>query len=187
MSTTYYAPSSPADNVAVIASSDNDSWYEGSEGSSTGQVGLPGPKVTTIQITPSSFSLDAGDSIQLTAIVTSDGLPVAGKLITWSANAGSFSPQSAYTDAEGKAVTTYTAPADARTVSVSASFAGDLQHQAAQVNSSSTVNPRPIHKRPEFWALVAVGIAGAGIAAFFVLRKRGMLFRKPKKSMPKKH
>jgi hypothetical protein len=174
VTTEYYAPGSPVEEVAVVASFAGDSWYEASENSSTGGVVSPPAKPVSIQITPSSFSIDAGDSIQLTAIVTSGGSPVEGKLVTWSADAGSFNPQSAYTDAEGKIMTTYTA-SEAREVTIGASFAGDNAYQVAQTSQQSTVNPKPLYKNPVFWALVAVGVAGVGIATTLALKKLGIL------------
>jgi len=175
VTTEYYAPDSPVEEVAVVASFAGDSWYEASENSSAGKVASPPAKQVSIQITPSSFSIEAGDSIQLTAIVTSGGSPVEGKLVTWSADAGSFSPQSAYTDAEGKVMTTYTI-LEARQVTIGASFAGDNAYQAAQMSQQNTVNSKPLYKNPVFWVLVTVGVAGG--ATLLVLKKRNLLFRK---------
>jgi len=67
-------------------------------------------RISTLAATPLRFQLDAGDSLQFSANLTSDGTPVEGCLVTWSATSGIFDPRSAETNAEGQVLARYTAP-----------------------------------------------------------------------------
>ena len=104
----------------------------------------PGKKPTTLTVDPASFTLVSGETKLLTAILRdNENNPVAGRTITWSASAGTVSPQSSQTDSSGRATATYTAPTvTAQTsVTVTASFAGDDQYTASSGQSSGTVSP----------------------------------------------
>jgi PGF-pre-PGF domain-containing protein len=97
------------------------------------------PSPTSLVISPSSFNLEPGELKTLTATLTSDGSPVAGKTITWSKTAGSLSTTSGVTDSNGQVSVTYTAPAYETAVNVTASFAGDEEYQASSGNSSGII------------------------------------------------
>jgi hypothetical protein len=96
---------------------------------------------TTLAVSPASFTLESGQGTTLTATLTSDGTPLAGKTVTWTRTAGALSAASGTTDSSGQVSVTYTAPAVSTqtTVTVTASFAGDNQYQSSSGNSSGTV------------------------------------------------
>jgi hypothetical protein len=92
-----------------------------------------------LTITPSAPTLELGDSITLTAVLTSGGLPLAGKTITWRAEAGEVTPASTVTDSLGRASVTYTAPGFETVDTITASFAGDDSYFPAAGASRATV------------------------------------------------
>ncbi len=97
---------------------------------------------TSLLISPSSFTLQTGNSTTLTATLKDEnGNPVPSKSITWSATAGSLSATSGTTNPSGQASVTYTAPtATAQTsVTITASFAGDGQYGSSSGTSSGTI------------------------------------------------
>lgn len=101
----------------------------------------PGKDPTTLAVSPASFTLESGQGRTLTATLTSDGTPLAGKTVTWSRTAGTLSTGSGVTDSSGQVSVTYIAPTvETQTlVTVTASFAGDDQYQSSSGNSSGTV------------------------------------------------
>jgi len=104
---------------------------------------LSTPTATTLSISPSSFALDSGDGTTLTATLKSCGAALSNKSITWSVATGTLSASSAMTNASGQATVTYTAPTIVAqtTVTITASFAGDIQYLAGGGSSSGTVSP----------------------------------------------
>jgi len=101
-------------------------------------TGLPGPPsfhMTALKISDENFALQAGKSKYLTATFTSDGSPLADKLITWSVTAGTIAPSSGKTDTAGQVTVVYTAPSYETHVIVSASYAGSVQYVTRGVKS----------------------------------------------------
>lgn len=94
---------------------------------------------TTLSISPSSFTREPDSSTILTATLTSDGTPLAGKTIAWSATRGAVSPTSGTTDSSGQISVTYIAPSYETTDSITARFAGDTQYLASSGNSSGSI------------------------------------------------
>jgi parallel beta-helix repeat protein len=98
---------------------------------------IPIGTATSLVITPSTFTLQPGGSTTLTATLTSNGNPIAGKTITWSAtgstDSGSFSPSAGTTDNLGHVTVTYTAPTVRvnLALTIMAYFAGDSQYQSS--------------------------------------------------------
>ena len=132
---------------------------------------------TQLIISPASFTLSPGDSITLTATLTSDGMPLAGKTIAWTITVGSVSPWSGTTDSQGRVTTTYRAPDYETNVTITASFAGDYDYPASSGNSSGSIG---IAAEVEFppWVIVAIVIvivvcSVIGIVLFFL--KRGIV------------
>lgn len=101
----------------------------------------PGKDPTTLAVSPASFTLESGQGRILTATLTSDGTPLAGKTITWARTAGTLSTGSGVADSSGQVSVTYIAPTvETQTlVTVTASFAGDDQYQSSSGNSSGTI------------------------------------------------
>jgi uncharacterized membrane protein len=101
---------------------------------------------TYLSISPSSFTLSTGNSITLTATLKDNSNnPLAGKVISWSANGGTISPTSGTTNNYGQVSVTYTAPDvviaiyPPPTFCITASFAGDNQYQASTGYSYGTI------------------------------------------------
>lgn len=96
-------------------------------------------RITSLTITPSSFVSRLGENKTLTATLALDGVPLAGKTITWSASAGSVVPENGVTNSGGQVTVTYTAPDNETTVTLTASFAGDTLYAASSENSLGTI------------------------------------------------
>lgn len=103
----------------------------------------PAKASTSLSIDPSSFSSASGGSCTLTAILTSDNVPLAGKTISWSAILGNFSPTSGTTDENGRVTVTYTAPVveNQTTLTVEAVFAGDDSYYGSKGSSTGIISP----------------------------------------------
>jgi len=103
------------------------------------------PATSALIIIPSTFTLESGNSITLTATLTSGDNPLANKSITWSSTTGTISPQSGTTDSSGRVTVTYTAPtiSTQTSVTITASFAGDAEYQASSGSSKGTVTVPP--------------------------------------------
>lgn len=122
------------------------------------------PLSTSISVSPSSFTLSSGGSIQLTVTLTSNGSPLPDKTsLSWSATLGSVT-QTGY-GVSGTVYTifaNYTAPAVTvdTPVSVTASFAGDAHYGPSSGSSSGTIivgAPSPTTSNIGYSALVATG------------------------------
>ena len=100
---------------------------------------------TTLVVSPSSFVVTSGGTADLEATLSSGGNPVAGKLVTWSASAGTVSPERCTTNSSGLVFTTYTPPkvGDQTWVTITASFAGDSNYFRISDRSSGAVLPLP--------------------------------------------
>ena len=161
VSVTYTAPVVGVQtSVTVTASFAGDIGYEASSASSSGtiEVGVI-RKSTSLALSPSSFTISPENSITITATLTSDGTPLAGKTISFSTTVGSVSPNAGTSNSEGKVSVTYTAPrVSVRTsTTVVAAFAGDTEYQASSANASGTIEVEPV--LPAVTAIVTVGAA----------------------------
>ena len=123
---------------------------------------------TSLSIQPFTFELLSGGSKTLTAVLTSDGSPVSGKTISWSATQGSLSPQSATTDSNGRATVTFTAPETDTSIEVriSASFSGDASYAESSAQATATIvplTPKSLSERVRE-AMVSLGFENAELA-----------------------
>jgi hypothetical protein len=127
-------------------------YFETSDGQATARLPTSGNSsgpivgltLTTISVFPSSFTLQSGHSITLTAVLEDENSnKLSGKTITWSDNAGAFSTTSGSTDSLGQVSVTYTAPSVTTQASatISASFAGDNYYKASSGSTSGTIVP----------------------------------------------
>jgi hypothetical protein len=127
-------------------------YFEASDGQATARLPASGNSsgpivglaLTTISIFPSSFTLQSGNSITLTAVLEDENSnKLSGKTITWSDNAGAFSTTSGSTDSLGQVSVTYTAPSVTTQASatISASFAGDNHYGVSSGSSSGAIVP----------------------------------------------
>ncbi|MEM2126975.1 MAG: PGF-pre-PGF domain-containing protein [Candidatus Bathyarchaeia archaeon] len=106
---------------------DDWSFRESTRGRSNGGLRLP----TELMLSPSAFTVKTGEFIKIVAMLTSEGRPLDGKPIVFSATAGDVSPNIAYTDENGRATVTYTAPVVSvrASVNITATFPGDLKYK----------------------------------------------------------
>jgi PGF-pre-PGF domain-containing protein len=97
---------------------------------------------TQLAVSPSTFTVASGGSVTLTATLTSGGTPLANRLVAFSATLGTVTP-SGVTDQSGQVRVTYTAPAvyARTTVTITASFAGDIGYEPSSASSSGVVEP----------------------------------------------
>lgn len=98
-----------------------------------------GKASTTLTVAPSTFTLQPGNSTTLTAMLTSDGTPLAGKTLSWSATSGGVVPSSGTTDSLGQVTVTYAAPSHEDNVTVTVTFAGDNQYLSSSGSSSGKI------------------------------------------------
>ena len=94
---------------------------------------------TSLEVSPSNFSVLSSGTTALTATLTSGGTPLADKTITWTITAGSVDSLSGTTDSQGRVTITYTAPATEGSVAATASFAGDAQYAPSSGNANGAV------------------------------------------------
>jgi uncharacterized membrane protein len=103
------------------------------------------PKISTNLIAaPSTFNLSPGEMTVLTATLTSNGNPLVGKTITWSATSGVVSSTISYTNSLGRATATYYGPNyyEDNQVAIIATFAGDDQYLPSSASILGTVGAR---------------------------------------------
>jgi len=98
----------------------------------SGSITVSAPVVresVNLSVSPSSSTLESGQSTTLVASLSDiNHAPLSGKIITWSATAGSFSTTTSTTNSSGQASVTYTAPTidnQEATVAITVFFAGD--------------------------------------------------------------
>jgi hypothetical protein len=131
---------------------------------------LPGPRVfirTYLQVSPSTFSIRAGEKITLKAsLKDKDGNPLAGRRISWRASEGRIEEVSS-TDARGESTVTYFAPDKAENVTITAAFEGDDYYKPATSNVLASIKPPLIPS----WLLPALAVIGVVILSFGILRK----------------
>lgn len=129
-------------------------------------------RLTELTISPASFTLQPEDSITLTATLTYNGIPLAGKPITWSTVVGGISPSSGTTDFQGQVEVTYTPPTvdTSTSVTISASFAGDNLYGLSSDNSSGIINPSQVTDSL-LWIIIAIIIFAIAIGAVAFVKK----------------
>jgi len=95
------------------------------------------PRATKLSIHPSSFTVESGSSIMLTARLESDSFILSGKTITWSVSEGSL-------DKTVGETVTYTAPivTENTSITITASFAGDRNYLGSSASTTGLVTPR---------------------------------------------
>ncbi len=150
---------------------------------------------TTITISPSSFTIHSGESIDFTATLKdSAGNPLPNKTIQWSTTSGNVNPSSGTTDAQGKLSTTCAAPTvtSQTSVTIMASFAGDAEYLASESESSGTIVPPGVppgedgdkpnggsSEETQFPILIIAIAAGAllvtGLSIILIRRRREVL------------
>ena len=145
---TYTAPTTTTEDFGTIqATFAGDNQYQVSMVYSHGTITAENRVSTIITISPSSFTIQSGQSRTLTAILykTTDNAPLGGKTISWSAFYGSVSPSSGVTDNLGRVTVTYTAPTTTteKLDSIRATFAGYNQYQASTGYSIGTTPASP--------------------------------------------
>ena len=98
-------------------------------------------KKTHLTLLPETFTIASSQNITLTAKLTSNGQPLKGKQIVFTATLGSVNPNVAMTNEEGFALTVYIAPEiSVRTaVTVTASFPGDLEYDGSMAFSQGII------------------------------------------------
>jgi len=96
---------------------------------------------TALAITPSSFTLQSGNSTTLTSTLKDNASnPLANKTMTWFAGLGNISPGSGTTNSAGQVSVTYTASITInRLDNILATFTGDNQYQASFGYSFGTI------------------------------------------------
>ena len=97
----------------------------------------------TLTAEPQQFELQAGDTLDLEAGLTSAGSPMAGQPVTWSADYGGFDAIASETDRDGRAMVRYIAPlVPSRTaVTITAFFPGDSSIAGTSVTLLGVVEP----------------------------------------------
>lgn len=95
------------------------------------------PRSTNLTINPSDFVVESGSSVMLSAQLKSDSFILTGKPIKWSASDGSFDKTT------GESVL-FTAPlvTEEKTITITASFAGDSNYLSSSVTITGKVIPR---------------------------------------------
>ncbi|MBS3814989.1 MAG: PKD domain-containing protein [Hadesarchaea archaeon] len=106
---------------------------------SVGEPDWLGKESTSLSISPSSFSLKAGESKELTATLTSNGSPLVGKTLNWTAEKGYFGISSLSTNSLGQVSVIYTAPDQPATSTVSVSFPGNDAYLSSEASSVASI------------------------------------------------
>ena len=128
--------------------------------------------LTDLTVSPPNFSLAIENSIEFSATLTSAGLPLPDKSITWFTDAGTLSPTSGTTDSDGRVTVTYTAPTVAAqtSVTVTASFAGDDNYQSSSGTSSGTIEAPSLQADVEIKPnTLQIGSAGRWVTCYIEL------------------
>jgi len=137
---------------------------------------LPLVKSTTfLTISEENFTLQAGEHRYLTATLLSNGNPLEGETITWSAAAGAIAPSSGQTNTLGQVTVVYTAPSYETSVTVSASYSGSEQYEPSNANSYGTIaalTPAPSSKISTGIIIGIAVVVGCGIIGVAILHAR---------------
>jgi len=131
----FTAPSSVGSGVIQFSFA-GDNTYKENSATINCRVGL---NPTSLAISPSAYSVYSGETVDVTVTLTSDGNPVAYKIISLSTSTGTLSSASSATDSNGRVSITYTAPTQQTSATITATFAGDSQYSASSNNVSITV------------------------------------------------
>lgn len=135
--TIYTAPTVTTQSLATItASFAGDTQYQPSNGASYGVIGKA---TVTLMIEPSTFTLEPGGSTTLTAMLISNGAPLAGKTVVWNASVGSVTPLNTVTNSMGQASITYSGPGFETVDTITASFVGDSLYWPSTGTSQATI------------------------------------------------
>jgi len=129
-------------------------------------------KATQLTLSPETFTIAPGQSITITAKLTSDGQPLPGKRIAFTATLGSVNPNVATTNENGIASVVYTAPVvSVRTsVTITASFLGDLMYEGSTATCQGVVEVGV--------GLPTVSISGASFAVPETLKDEVSSYRR---------
>jgi hypothetical protein len=129
---------------------------------------------TSLEVSPSNFSVLPSSTTALTATLTSGGTPLAGKTIAWTITAGSVDSLSGTTDSQGRVTTTYAAPSTEGSVTATASFAGDAQYDSSSGNASGAVTKTTSSGGAQsafpWWMLLMLYFAISAVLAAWVYR-----------------
>lgn len=139
---TFYAPSFTG-TVTLQVSFAGDVRLAPAQATATIEVGLR-PSPVELTVTPSSFTVDSGGSLKLTALLRDqNGRPIPSQVLRWTASAGSLNTRSATTDSSGKASVTYYAPAveEVTPVDITVDFPGTKQFDPASFVVSGEIAP----------------------------------------------
>ena len=115
-------------------------------------------KASQLTLSPETFTIASGQSITITAKLTSDGRPLTGRQIVFTASLGSVSPNIVMTNERGEVSVVYTAPVvSVRTsVTITASFLGDSIYEGSTATCQGVVEAEV--------RLPTVSISGASFA-----------------------
>jgi PGF-pre-PGF domain-containing protein len=129
-------------------------------------------KATQLTLSPETFTIAPGQSITITAKLTSDGQPLSGKQVAFVATLGSVNPNVATTNENGIASVVYTAPVvSVRTsVTITASFLGDLMYEGSTATCQGVVEVGV--------GLPTVSISGASFAVPETLKDEVSSYRR---------
>lgn len=98
---------------------------------------------TVLTIEPQDVQIGPSSSLVFTVtLTTSDGRPLEGQEIRWSADSGSFASARTFTGPDGKTRNTFYAPAFSQTVTVAVRFAGDIRLAPSSAQATVTVGQR---------------------------------------------
>jgi hypothetical protein len=128
---------------------------------------------TSLTISEENFTLQPGESKYLTVTLTSDGNPVEGETIIWSATAGTIAPSGGTTNTAGQVSVVYTAPSHENLVFVRAIHVGSEQYESSSAGSVGRITaptPAPSSGIPTGVIIgIAIVIGCVVIAAAIVL------------------
>jgi hypothetical protein len=139
---TFYAPSFTG-TVALEVSFAGDIRLAPAQATATVEVGLR-PAPVDLTVTPSSFTVDSGGSLKLTASLRDrNGKPIPSQVLRWTVNVGDLSSTSTTTDSLGRASVSYYAPSVTETtpVDVVVSFPGTKQFEPTSFTVSGKIMP----------------------------------------------
>ena len=124
--------------VKITVAFAGDLKYKGSEAASTGEI-VKAP--TTLEIDPANFTVQSGETQILIVTLSSEGEPLSGKRIEFTATPGIVTPNVGTTDQEGKVTVEYSAPkVTIRTSArITACFLGDFEYKGSNATSTGTI------------------------------------------------
>ncbi len=98
---------------------------------------------TSIEMSPTSFEIDAGENVTIRAKLTSNGTPLEDKSIEFSTLNGYLDPLISTTNATGVATTTFTAPKVnlVKSAEITATYLGSTIYKNCTNTTEGTVTP----------------------------------------------